>query len=184
MPQTVPGVVTRAQPRPHLLLLAAVALSTACASSDSAADSAVVDVLTGTLGDLGAVQPIVAGQVIEYSGETITYLSTVDLACSDMAESRWLGNLDPDAQIVEIVYKSDTTSTELEVGGTGSLEVNYAKGGRSSAYEESAVSGTVSLTSHTAGGPIAGYVNATYSDPSGEVYGPFQADFCEGGQQY
>ena len=141
-------------------------------------------VLTGTLGDLGELQPIVDGRVIEYSGETITYLSTVELPCESMAESRWLGNLDADAQIVEIVYKSDTTETELEVGGTGSLEVNYAKGGRSSSYEEGADSGTVTLTDHVSGGDISGYVDASFSSPSGSVNGPFDAVFCPGGQEF
>ncbi|MCA9488381.1 MAG: hypothetical protein KC621_00615 [Myxococcales bacterium] len=155
-----------------------------CAADGSSASDTAYSVLTGDLGELGELNPIVSGQVIEYSGETITYLSTVDLACDAMVESRWLGALDPDAQVIEIVFKSDTAGTDLEVGGTGSLEVNYASGGRSSAYEVGAASGTVSLTDHTAGGPIVGYVDATYTHPSGFVAGPFEAEFCPGGQQY
>lgn len=166
-------------------LLAGLSLATGCTSGDpTGTDTAVYTVLTGDLGELGPLQPIVSGQVIEYSGETITYLSTVDLPCASMAESRWLGSLPAEAQIVEIVFKSDTTGSDLEVGGTGSLEVNYAKGGRSSAYEVGASSGTVTLTDHTAGGPIAGYVDATYKSPDGFLAGPFEAEFCPGGQQY
>jgi hypothetical protein len=149
-----------------------------------ASDTDAYAVLTGTLGDLGTLQPIVAANVIEYSGETITYLSTVALPCEAMAQSRWLGSLGADAQIVEIVYKSATTDDHLEVGGTGSLEVNYAKGGRSSSYEEGAVSGTVTLTDHVAGGDIAGVVDATYQNPAGSLHGPFAATFCPGGQEY
>jgi hypothetical protein len=172
-------------PAPALALL--VSVVSACASNgpgDSGGLDTNVSVLTGTLGDLGELQPILSGNVIEYSGETITYLTTVELSCEQMAESRWLGSLDADAQVVEIVFKSDTTGSDMEVGGTGELEVNYAKGGRSSSYEESAASGTVTLTDHTAGGPIAGWVDATYEQPAGRLYGPFSADFCAGGQEY
>jgi hypothetical protein len=160
-------------------------------SGEDSTDTDVTDtdtntdaVLTGTLGDLGELQPIVSANVIEYSGETITYLSTVPLTCEAMATSRWLGSLDASAQVVEIVYKSATTETELVVGGTGSLEVNYAKGGRSSAYEQGAVSGTVTLTAHVSGGDIAGIVDATYQSPAGSLHGPFAATFCPGGQEY
>jgi hypothetical protein len=164
--------------------LACVPLA-ACTSADTSADDTdVYTVLTGDLGDLGPLAPIVSGNVIEYSGETITYLTTAPLACDAMAESRWLGALPEDAQVVEIVFKSDTTGTSLEVGGAGSLEVNYARGGRSSSYEEGAATGTVTLTDHTAGGPIAGYVDATYQSPAGSLHGPFAADFCPGGQEY
>lgn len=101
-----------------------------------------------------------------------------------MAESRWLSSLDASAQIVELVFKSATTSMDLVVDGEGSLEVNYAKGGRSSSYEEGASEGTVTLTDHVAGGDIAGVIDATYRSPAGSLHGPFQATFCPGGQQY
>lgn len=142
------------------------------------------DVLTGTLGDLGTLAPIVSGNVIEYSGETITYLSTVDLPCSAMAESRWLGNLDPSAQIIEIVYKSATTGTHFEVGGTGELEVHYAKGGRSSSYEENASTGAADIADRGSGDPISGTVDAVFKNPAGSLAGPFSAEFCAGGQEY
>jgi hypothetical protein len=168
----------------HAVLVAGLPLAGGCTSGDAGGHDTSATELTGTLGDLGALQPIVAGNVIEYSGETITYLTTVPLACEDMAESRWLGSLEAGSQVVEIVYKSATTDTDLVVGGTGDLEVNYAPGGQSSSYEQGASSGTVTLTDHESGGDIAGYVDATFTSPAGSLNGPFSATFCPGGQEY
>ena len=149
---TMNAPLLRRAPGATLLLM----LLAGCTGSDKGNDSTPLpDVLTGTLGDLGDLGPIVSANVIEYSGETITYLSTVDLPCTAMAESRWLGNLDASGQIIEIVYKSATDGTHFEVDGTGLLEVHYAKGGRSSSYEESAYTGTVDIADRVSGDPIS-----------------------------
>lgn len=173
-------------PRLRFSLVSALAAGlplVACTADGTGGDDTATE-LTGTLGELGPLNPIVAGRVVEYSGETITYLSTVPLACEAMVASRWLLALDADAQIVEIVFASDTTDTDLEIGGPGNLEVHYAKGGRSSSYEETADSGTVTLIEHNSGGPIAGTLDATFTSPAGSLNGPFEAEFCLGGQEY
>ena len=62
-------------------------------------------------------------------------------------------------------------------------EVNYAAGGKSSAYEKGATSGKITFTTASAGGPVEGTVQAAYADGS-TVSGPFKATFCANGQQF
>jgi len=140
--------------------------------------------LSGTLGELGAVEPIVSSLVISNSGETLVYMSTVAIDCDTLSTSRWLGSIDASAQVVEIVVKSSFSTGTATVGGSPSAEVNYAKGGRSSSYEQNAASGTVTFTTNTPKGPVAGTVDAKYSNPAGNVKGTFSAEFCDGGQGY
>jgi len=140
--------------------------------------------LSGTLGDLGAVEPTVSSFVISNSGETLVYLTSAPITCDTLTTSRWLGSIDANAQVVEIVVKSSFTTGTATVGGSPSVEVNYAKGGRSSAYEQNAASGTVTFTTNTPKGPVAGTVDAKYANPTGNVSGQFSAEFCDGGQGY
>jgi len=140
--------------------------------------------LSGTLGDLGAIQPTVSSFVISNSGETLVYLTSVAIDCETLMTSRWLGSIDASAQVVEIVFKSSFTTGTATVDGSPVAEVNYAKGGRSSSYEQNAASGTVTITMNTPGGPVEGTVDAKYANPAGSVKGHFHAEFCDGGQGY
>ena len=88
-----------------------------------------------------------------------------------------------DAQIVEIVVKS-TVGTGTVAVGRGGAEVNYAKGGRSSSYEQVASAGSVTFVINDAMGVAEGSVTASYDSPAGNVEGTFHAEFCDGGQGY
>ena len=83
--------------------------------------------------------------VISNSGERLVYLSTTAITCDTLSVSRWLGSIDTGAQVVEIVVKSSFGTGTRSVDNA-QVEVNYAKGGRSSSYEKSASSGHVTLT--------------------------------------
>ena len=60
-------------------------------------------------------------------------------------------------------------------------EVNYAQGGKSSAYEVNADSGKISFTAADAQ-VVEGTVMATYGSKS--LSGTFHAEFCANGQNY
>jgi hypothetical protein len=137
--------------------------------------------LSGVLGDLGKVQPTVSSLVILNSGERLVYLSSAPITCDTLSVSRWLGSTPADAQVVEIVVKSSFTTGTIAVG---KAEVNYAKGGRSSSYEVSASSGSVTFTINEAMGVAEGTVDASYDSPVGSVKGAFHAEYCDGGQGY
>jgi len=139
--------------------------------------------LSGTLGDLGKIQPIVSSLVISNSGERLVYLSTTAITCETLSVSRWLGSIDANAQVVEIVVKSSFGTGDRSVD-SGQVEVNYAKGGRSSSYEQSASAGKVTFTINDAMGVAEGSVDASYDSPAGTVSGTFHAEFCDGGQGY
>ncbi len=139
--------------------------------------------LMGDLGDLGTVQPTVASVMIENSGETLVYLSSVSLTCAQLMVSRWLGDVSPDAQIVEIVVPSDRADGEVAIG-EGLAEVNYAAGGKSSAYEVVATGGHVTFTDTVPQKSVAGTFSATYDGGAAHVEGRFSATFCPGGQGY
>jgi hypothetical protein len=148
-------------------------------AGDGSSDGATS--LSGTLGDLGAIKPIVSSLVILNSGERLVYMSTAPITCDTLSTSRWLGSTPADAQVVEIVVKTSVTTGTIPVG---KAEVNYAKGGRSSAYEENAASGSVTFTINDQMGVAEGSVDATYDSPAGNVKGTFHAEFCDGGQGY
>ena len=140
--------------------------------------------LSGTLGVLGAVMPIVSSLVIAKGSETIVYMSTAPVACSKISGldgSKWLGSLPAGSQVVEIVV-----SGAAKVGAASSPEVNYAPGGMSSAHEKNAAPGTgkVSFTKAEAMGVVEGTVSATYANPTGNISGTFRAEFCADGQEY
>lgn len=137
--------------------------------------------MTGKLGMLGAVQPIVSSVVISNSGETLVYLATAKIDCTTVATSRWLGSLPAGSQVVELVIKGNPSSGQTVMVPPG--EVNYAPGGKSSAYEVVADSGSITFTSAKAMGPVEGTFNASYADGS-TVTGTFNASFCPMGQNY
>jgi len=135
--------------------------------------------LTGMLGDLGTVVDTVSSKVISNSGETLVYLTSAELTCDQLMVSRWLGAFDKGAQVVEIVI-----SGPPHVGQAyDDAEVNYASGGKSSAYEVGAKTTHVVFTESQKDGPVAGTVSATYAN-GGHVQGVFRAEFCGGGQGY
>jgi hypothetical protein len=153
------------------------------AGGSSENTSGAVTALTGTLGDLGSVKPTVSTLVIANSGEVLIYMSSAPITCALLSESRWLGSVDAGSQVVEIVVPASRTTGTIPVE-EGGAEVNYAPGGMSSAYEESADSGSVTFTKFAANGVAEGTVEATYGSPAGNVAGTFHAEFCDGGQGY
>lgn len=135
--------------------------------------------LTGNLGELGEVQPMVSSLMISNSGETLVYLSTAPLSCNGLTISRWLGQTPPEAQVVELVISGDP---EVKTYDVPPSEVNYAKGGRSSAFEVVADSGTIEFVTAKPQELVEGQIDAHYGDD--EVKGTFHATFCDGGQGY
>jgi hypothetical protein len=159
------------------------AITTTDAATGDATVAAGGTSLTGTLGALGPVKPTVTGFVISNSGETLVYLTSAPLTCAKLMMSRWLGSFTADAQVVEIVIKgAPKVGTAVTVGGFVGGEVNYAAGGKSSAYEVTAASGSITFTKSEPMGVVEGTVMATYA--MGSVMGTFHAEFCAGGQGY
>ncbi len=136
--------------------------------------------LTGTLGKLGAAKDIVSSLAISNSGETLIYLSSAELTCELLAKSRWLGSAPAGAQVVELIVKG---APKLSTYDVPPAEVNYAEGGKSSAYEVAASSGSITFTTAETNGVVEGTVTATY-DNGDTIDGTFHATFCDGGQGY
>jgi hypothetical protein len=139
--------------------------------------------LSGELGDLGPLKPTVSSFVIENSGEVLIYMSSATLTCPEIMVSRWLGDAPAGAQVVEIVVPSERAVDTVQVE-EGGAEVNYAAGGKSSAYEKSAIAGHVTFTRSLPGTVVEGSFSATFADAGDSVKGRFQAEYCEGGQGY
>jgi hypothetical protein len=143
---------------------------------------------TGMLCTLGAVKPIVSALITANSGETLVYLSTVPLTCTQMMASRWLGSTTAGGQMIEIVIGPAAGGTSPSVNmaiSTGLLagEVNFAPTGGSSGAETTAASGSITFTKFMAMGPAEGTFMASYGC-GGMVMGTFKAEFCNGGQGY
>jgi hypothetical protein len=189
--ESMPAMNVRQVPLSAVALLC-LNLFAACgsdASSGSEADAGTPPdtsgptKLEGMLGELGPIEPTVTTYVIANSGETLVYMSSTKLTCAEIMVSRWLGGVKAGAQVVEIVLHADATTGTFEVGGRGE-EVNYAAGGKSSAYEHSATAGHLTFTKATVGGSVEGYFDAQFDDTQAEVSGTFNAEFCDGGQGY
>jgi hypothetical protein len=153
--------------------------ASATGDASSGADAGAGTTLTGTLGTLGAIKPTVSSFYIVNSGETLIYLTSAPLTCAQLTVSRWLGAFTKDAQVVEIVLH--TTMPKIGTADHGA-EVNFAAGGKSSAYETGASSASVTVTTSTPQMLIEGTVMATY--PAGSLNGTFHAQFCANGQGY
>ena len=136
--------------------------------------------LSGMLGALGAAKPTVASLVISNSGETLVYMSSAPMTCSQLQTSRWLGSIAAGAQVVEIVTKGIAKVGTIQVPPG---EVNYGEGGKSSSYEVNAASGAVVYTVVNTDGSVEGTLSATYDDGS-TLSGNFKAAFCAGGQGF
>jgi hypothetical protein len=147
-----------------------------------APDTSTTD-LSGTLGALGEMQPTLSSFVISNSGETLIYLSSQEIDCALLMKEggKWLASLEPSAQVIEIVVRGTPKLGTIMVG---MVEVNYAGGGKSSAYEKNARSGSVTFTLSELNGPVEGVVEAGFTNPIGDISGSFHAEFCKGGQQY
>jgi hypothetical protein len=166
-----------AEPEPMNAVDAEVDNPSADAALPSGEANAGATTLTGTLGALGPILPIVSSKVISNSGETLIYMTTAPLTCEQLMVSRWLGGFTMDAQVVEIVV-----SGPAKLGPAKSPEVNYAAGGKSSSYEKGAKTSGVTFTKSEPMGVVEGTVMATYA--TGELTGTFHAEFCPGGQDY
>lgn len=142
--------------------------------------------ITGMLGALGPVQPVMAGWATTNGLETLVYLSTAPLTCAMMMTRgvRWLGMLPAGSQVIEIVVgqpaavKSYTIGTPAAFGGG---EVNYAEGSKSSSTEVTGSTGTITFTAANAKGIHEGMIEVTAPF---NASGSFHAEWCEGGTEY
>jgi hypothetical protein len=139
--------------------------------------------LTGTLGALGAVKPVMNGWATTNGLETLIYLSSSPLTCAMMMTKgvKWLASLPAGTQVIEIVVRGTAMVGTTPVGSLQG-EVNYAEGSKSSSSEVTAKSGSIMFTKAEAKKVFEGMVMATYS--SGNLMGTFHADWCEGGTEY
>jgi hypothetical protein len=142
--------------------------------------------LTGTLGALGAAQPVMAGWATTNGLETLIYLSSAPLTCEQMMTRgvKWLSKLPAKSQVIEIVVGTPSAAKSYTVGMSaafGGGEVNYAEGSKSSSTEVTGKTGTITLTTATAKGVHEGTISV--SAPF-MVSGPFHAEWCEGGTEY
>jgi hypothetical protein len=150
-------------------------------SGDAGGSSGGATSITGTLGKLGAAQPTVSSLFISNSGETLVYMSTAPITCQLLSNSRWLGSVAANSQVVEVVIKGNPVVGNAVAVPPG--EVNYAAGGKSSSYEVNAAGGSITFTAFTAKSVVEGNFSASYDDGS-SIKGSFHADFCDGGQGY
>ena len=72
--------------------------------------------LNGHLGELGDLKPMVSSLFIENSGEILIYMSSVTLTCDQLTVSRWLGDVEMGAQVVEIVVPTELAVDVVAVG--------------------------------------------------------------------
>jgi hypothetical protein len=107
-------------------------------------------------------------------------MSTATLTCAQLQTSRWLGAATAGSQVVEIVLSG---APKLGTIQAPPGEVNYAAGGKSSSYEESADSGSITFTKVEADTVVEGTVDAAYGDGS-HLTGNFHATFCAHGQGF
>jgi len=139
--------------------------------------------LTGTLGALGAVKPVVNGWATTNGLETLIYLSSSPLTCAQMMTmgTPWLRALPAGTQVIEIVVRGSAMVGTTNVGFLAG-EVNYAEGSKSSSNEVNASGGSIMFTKVEDKKVYEGMVMATY--PMGMLSGTFHADWCEGGAEY
>lgn len=167
---------------PRIALLVLLTSSVGCSTTGTPSpDVGPIDstAITGTLGSLGAAAPTVSSLMISNSGETLIYLSSAPLTCDQLKVSRWLGGATAGSQVVEVIVEG---APRLEIYAVPPAEVNFAEGGRSSATETGASSGSVAFTRYESNALAEGTFHAKYG--SNMVDGVFHATFCAGGQGY
>lgn len=172
-----------------VLLLLLTAVSAACHASSAGdassvsvvrnADGGIDTALSGSVGDLGAAKPTVSSLMISNSGETLIYMSSAEITCKQLQESRWLGGTPAGSQIVEIVFSGAPEVGTIDVPPG---EVNVAPGGKSSSYETTADSGQIDVTAFEVDSLIEGTLTAAYGRNT--LSGQFHATFCANGQGY
>jgi hypothetical protein len=165
----------------HLFAITGVVLA-ACGSTPTSTVDAPPGAtsLTGKLGTLGAIKPTASSWVISNSGETLIYMSSSALTCDQVRVSRWLGSQTAGAQVVEVVVRGVPV---LGATAVPPAEINYGEGGKSSAGETSAASGTITFTKTGAASLVEGSVTGTF-DNGDTINGIFHAEFCSGGQGF
>jgi hypothetical protein len=142
--------------------------------------------ITGTLGKLGPVQPIMAGWATTNGLETLLYLSSAPLTCEQMMTkgTRWLSKLPAGSQVIEIVVGQPAAVKSYTIGMSaafGGGEVNYAEGSKSSSTEVTGSMGTITFTAANAKGVHEGTIAVTAPYMAS---GKFHAEWCEGGTEY
>jgi len=142
--------------------------------------------ITGTLGALGAVKPIMNGWATTNGLETLVYLSTSPLTCAQMMTQgvRWLGTLPAGTQVIEIVVGNPSSTKTYTIGTPAALgggEVNYAEGSKSSASEVTGKTGSITFTTATAKGVQEGMISVSAPFMAS---GNFHAEWCEGGTEF
>jgi hypothetical protein len=152
----------------------------AAPASGSAAD------ITGTLGALGPVQPVMNAWATTNGLETLIYLSSAPLTCEMMMTrgTKWLSSLPAKSQVIEIVVGSPSAAKTYAIGTSAALgggEVNYAEGGKSSSTEVTGKAGTITLTKADAMGAQEGMIQVTAPYMAS---GKFQAKWCQGGTEF
>ena len=142
--------------------------------------------ITGTLGALGAVKPVMAGWATTNGLETLIYLSSAPLTCEMMMTkgTKWLSKLPAGSQVLEIVVGQPSAVKSYTIGMPAALgggEVNYAEGSKSSSTEVTGKAGKVTLTTAKASGVHEGMIEVTAPYMAS---GSFHAEWCEGGTEY
>ena len=142
--------------------------------------------ITGTLGALGPVQPILSGWATTNGLETLIYLATAPLTCEMMMTkgTKWLSTLPAKSQVMEIVVGTPSAVKSYTIGmpaAFGGGEVNYAEGSKSSSTEVTGSAGTITLTKAEAKGVQEGMISVTAPFMAS---GMFHAEWCEGGTEY
>lgn len=142
--------------------------------------------ITGTLGALGPVQPIMNGWATTNGLETLIYLSTAPLTCAMMMTkgTKWLSSLPAKSQVIEIVVGTPSAVKSYSIGTPAALgggEVNYAEGSKSSSTEVTGSAGMITLTKAEAKGVQEGMIAVTAPYMAS---GMFHAEWCEGGTEY
>jgi hypothetical protein len=159
--------------------------STATGGSTASA-GATASEITGTLGKLGAVKPIMAGWATTNGLETLVYLSSAPLTCAQMMTkgTRWLSTLPAGSQVIEIVVGQPSGVKTYTIGMSaafGGGEVNYAEGSKSSSTEVTGSAGTITFSMANAKGVQEGTIDVTAPYAAS---GRFHAEWCEGGTEY
>jgi hypothetical protein len=167
---------------------AAGVVASAAAGSGTAGSAAMAgsSQITGTLGALGPVQPILAGWATTNGLETLIYLSTAPLTCAMMMTrgTKWLSTLPAKSEVLEIVVGQPSSVKTYTIGTAaafGGGEVNYAEGSKSSATEVTGSAGTITLTTANAMGVHEGMIDVTAPYMAS---GKFHAEWCQGGTEY
>jgi hypothetical protein len=137
--------------------------------------------ITGTVPIL---KPILHGFATTNGPETLIYLTSADIECSDIMTmgASWLNKIPSDDIVIEIVI-AGTASVGTKMVAFLQAELNYAPGGGSPAGNEvNADSGSIMFTKAESKGVYEGTIMGSY--PAGTIMGSFHADWCEGGSEY